>query len=184
MTIRLIEFGGILAMREALTIPFSLPPSTPEDTPRRARMLAQRGDDHAKALRLAKVYLAITAPRYWWAEFMTYRAGVEVVSESTMHTILKRNLSNEDFAAPLPKGQLNRLNSFIKRGDLLALKKELPEGFIQTRIVELNFQSLRRIYFARRGHRLPEWRSFLEKVRALPIPYLDGAVFSEREEEI
>ena len=48
------------------------------------------------------------------------------------------------------------------------IKQLLPESFIQTRIVQLNYQSLRNIYFQRRNHRLPEWREFCTWIESLP----------------
>lgn len=62
------------------------------------RTLVKRGDEHAKAVRGIEVWCKICAPRGWWQEFDTYRIGVEKLSsESTMHTIGKRDLDVNDF---------------------------------------------------------------------------------------
>ena len=52
--------------------------------------LSRAGTEHCKHLRMIMVWADITAPRYWWNEFDTYRAGVEKVSCSTMHKIMSR----------------------------------------------------------------------------------------------
>ncbi len=59
--------------------------------------LIKAGSSHRKHLRLIDVWLKIRAPRYWWTEFDTYRVGVDKVSESTMHRILKDKISRHDF---------------------------------------------------------------------------------------
>lgn len=168
-------------MRRALRIPYSLPVVSSEEAGALGKKLVLRGDDHAKAIRFCKVWLEVQAPRYWWAEMDTYRVGVEKVSESTMHTLVRNRLTQENFASPIPAGTLNRLNSFIRRKDRLALKKELPEGFLQTRIVELDYQTLRRIWLQRRNHDLPEWREFLGQIEAMLLPFADDFVFFDEE---
>lgn len=54
--------------------------------------------------------------------------------------------------------------------DFMALKRMLPESFLQRRIVNLNYQVLRHIYLDRKGHRLPEWKTFLDFLDTLPFP--------------
>lgn len=45
----------------------------------------------------------------------------------------------------------------------------LPESWLQTRTVTMNYENLRNMYFQRRGHKLTEWRkSFIEWVESLP----------------
>lgn len=63
-----------------------------------AQSLAHNGSDHRKFLRQIMVSVDITAPRYWWAEFDTYKVGTVANSCSTMHTIHKRDLTLDDFS--------------------------------------------------------------------------------------
>jgi len=142
----------------------------------RAKNLAPMDGGHNKFLESIQVWLDIKAPRYWWQEFDTYRVGVSKQSESTMHTLTRRKLTQEDFVSPIPSLRLAELNKVIgryssaKEIDLLPdmhfreLKLLLPEGFLQRRIVNLNYKVLRNIYTQRRTHRLIEWRLFLGKV--------------------
>ena len=109
--------------------------------------LVKRGDEHAKVLRGVMVWCEINAPRYLHVEIDTYRVGCErLSSESTMH-IEGQGMSEEE---------------------LLEMKENLPESHMQKRIWMFSYQTLRRIYFQRRNHRLPQWRKFCEWIETLP----------------
>lgn len=137
-----------------------------EGMPAVARRLRDKMEGHNKFLEQIVVWLDVTAARYWWQQMDTYRVGVSKQSESTMHTILKRPLGQHDFEGELPLETLERLNSLIERGEFDQLKKELPESFLQRRIVSLNYKAIRRMILQRRQHRLPEWHLFCREMRA------------------
>ena len=59
--------------------------------------LIQAGSSHRKHIRLIDAWMEIQAPLYWWNEFDTYRLGVDKVSESTMHTLTKHEITTDDF---------------------------------------------------------------------------------------
>lgn len=110
--------------------------------------LVKRGDEHSKILRGVIVWCEINAPRYWWVEMDTYKIGAErLSSESTMH-IEGKGMSEEE---------------------LVKMKEELPEGHMQKRVWMFSYQALRRIYFQRKDHRLPQWRIFCEWIKTLPF---------------
>ena len=44
----------------------------------------------------------------------------------------------------------------------------LPNGWLQTRTVTLNYQILRNIYTQRRNHKLVEWHEFCNWIKSLP----------------
>ena len=44
----------------------------------------------------------------------------------------------------------------------------LPSSYMQKRTIDLNYQTLRRIYFARKDHKLNEWRVFVDWIFELP----------------
>jgi hypothetical protein len=118
-----------------------------EDNIKLLSKLVLHGDDEAKSLRGLQVYYSLTAPRYFWHEFVTYRIGNEQLgSESTMHSAPK--FESEDY--------------FIN------YKENIKEGFLQTRYFMTNYQTLRRIYFARRNHKLPHWKEFCKWIETLP----------------
>lgn len=139
--------------------------------------LIKNGDSHAKVMRFVQAYLDIKAPRYWWQEFTTYCVGVTTMSESSVHTITKRELTEDDFEDGMDEVILRRLNNIrdldfydTQNNRMRAMKHILPESFLQRRIVNLNYQVLRHIYMDRKGHRLPEWKIFLDFINTLPFP--------------
>lgn len=146
--------------------------------------LIAAGDEHAKFARFIVSWIEVRAPRYWWQEMATYKIGAEWLSESTMYTLckdLQRIISpaqiHERFFAPEVDPHIVSRLQHIARidhpGDLDVIKANLPEGFLQGRIGVLNAQSLRRIYWQRKDHRLAEWRSFCEQLLAqYPYPQL------------
>ena len=110
--------------------------------------LVKRGDEHAKVVRGINVWAKITAPVYWWAEEETYRAGHErLASESTMHIDCK-GLSGKE---------------------LQEAKAAIPMGKELTKVDMFSYQTLRRIVAQRHNHRLPEWHTFIDWVRTLPL---------------
>lgn len=44
----------------------------------------------------------------------------------------------------------------------------LPNGWLQTRTVTLNYEVLRNIYFQRLHHKLSEWHTFCDWIESLP----------------
>lgn len=170
--IKTLEFGGLCAALQALRFPFGKEwrssiyshieehTEVPDAIRYRIELfldnkdktllmtLIRRGDEHAKVLRGVVVWCEINAPRYWWQEMDTYRVGCErLSSESTMH-IQGRGLPEDE---------------------LVELKENLIEGTMQKRIWMFSYQTLRRIYFQRRDHRLPQWRKFCDWIKTLPF---------------
>lgn len=144
-----------------------------------SRKLAHMQGGHNKFLETITLTLDIKAPRYWWQEFDTYRVGITKQSESTIHTIMKRDLTDDDFEGgtwPEFLGILNRSREIYQsaEGDenkdaLRAevfddMKAGLPEGFLQRRIVCLNLKTLQNIYHQRKNHKLPQWRMFFHDI--------------------
>lgn len=134
---------------------------------------AQRGNGEDKFLRMIQIWADVTAPRFWWAEFDTYKVGTVALSESTMHTLGKRPLAREDFEGGLPIEELlDWLNTYVCADccSVETKKRFLPEGFLQRRIVNFNYAVFANMIRQRRNHRLPQWHYFLSNVYyALPI---------------
>lgn len=169
LDIKTLEIGGFGAALQALRLPFGKECRSEvynicEDTTGEIRTtssvfidpkdlhlmstLIKRGDEHAKVVRGIMVYAEINAPRYWWQEMDTYRIGTDrLSSESTMH-IQGKGMSEEE---------------------LLKMKADLTEGTMQKRVQVFSYQTLRRIYYQRRHHRLPHWREFCQWVDSLPL---------------
>ena len=155
-----------------------------------ADTLAHKQGGHNKFLESINISLDITAPRYWWSEFDTYRVGVTKQSESTIHTLGKRDLTADDFEHNLPFDILTIFNNIIdryrctenkkeKEALFLTLKNLLPEGYLQRRIVVLNAKTLQNIIAQRINHRLPEWKQFCDTLHnSLPF-HICSWVFPE-----
>ena len=156
--LKLGEFGENIAMHGLALNKNQLP----QDMPPVADRLACMDGGHNKFLESIVVWLDITAPRYWWSQFDTYRVGVTKQSESTMHTIMKRGLTEDDFEDKLfgHTYLIHTLNDAIKAGLFDTVKALLPESFLQRRIVCTNYKALRNIYHQRKNHRLSQWQMF------------------------
>ena len=62
-----------------------------------AQTLAFKGGGHNKFLESMQVWLLIRGSLSFWKQFDTYRVGTTKQSESTMHTLRKRVLTENDF---------------------------------------------------------------------------------------
>ena len=145
--------------------------------------LTKAGTDHRKVLRQMMVSMDITAPLYWWKEADQYRIGVTTNSCSTMHKIQSKEFTLADFST-------DNMNDFSEkvmecvvealeqlRKQYLSTKDKrywysmiqlLPSSYNQKRTVTLNYEVLLNMYFARRRHKLQEWRDFCDAVMELP----------------
>lgn len=152
-----------------------------------ARKLCKAGAEHRKFLRQIFVCVDITAPRYWWQEFDTYKIGTVSNSCSAMHTIGKIpftldmfELDDEDrdkgnkfwpyMIGVLDELSMRYLNS-KQPADLQKLKRCLPESFLQKRTVTMNYENVLNMLAQRDDHRLTEWR-FDFVVWASELPYI------------
>ena len=165
------------------------------------RSLAKAGDDHGKCLRMIHVQADITAPLYWWKEYDTYKVGTVANSCSTMHKIHSKPIELLDFS--LDDFAINRdidyrledmLYNITADCELLrrkyletqdkrywkALIQLLPQSYNQKRTIDLNYQVLVHMYFARRNHKLSEWHEFCDWVEDLP--YFKEIVVQEEKE--
>ena len=153
--------------------------------------LQKAGPEHCKHLRMIMCWADIEAPRYWWQEFDTYRQGVEKVSCSTMHKLTSRELTDEDFEVEksnawaynhmrLVKYALNTMIYEYKRENDPAEKEEiwrnliqnLPQSYIQKRTVMMSYAALRNIVRQREGHKLREWKFFIDWAHKLPESWM------------
>ena len=130
-----------------------------------AHKLANQDGGHNVFLEQIQCWFDVDAPRYWWQQFDRYRIGTTRQSESTMHTLTKRYLTQDDFQGGIPDDWLDLLNAGIDKKQLDHVKQLLPESFLQRRVVTINYKSLRNIVRQRQTHRLKEWQVFCESVK-------------------
>lgn len=126
--------------------------------------LSIKDGGHNKFLESIQVWLDVIAPRYWWSEADTYRVGETKQSESTMHTLLKKPITQDMFQSPIPDDLLSLLEKYRLEANFIVLKNILPEGFLQRRIWNVNYKVLRNILSQRKDHRLEEWRAFCDYI--------------------
>ena len=145
---------------------------------------AKKGNGEEKFLRMIQIWADVTAPRFWWTEFDTYKVGTVALSESTMHTLGKRQLTPEDFETPI-EGYLDTLNSALRSDNAIDFNKGmLPEGFLQRRIVNFSYAVFANMIRQRRNHRLPQWHYFLNKIYYdLPFPEFLPSLTEEKGKE-
>ena len=151
------------------------------------RRLINGGSEHRKFLRQIFVSVDITAPLYWWKEADTYAVGVTKNSTSTMHKLASTEITldcfeTDDFTDFADIDERLNLDTIITYCETLRQKyletkdkrywKELirwlPNGWLQTRTVTMNYENLRSMCHQRMGHKLSEWRSFLKWADTLP----------------
>lgn len=147
------------------------------------KRLSKAGNDHGKFLRYLDVTVDITAPLYWWKEYDTYKVGTVANSCSTMHKIHAEEFKLKDFSHEHLTGKaLGRLrltiiylndyrNAFLKTKEKeywWHMIQSLPSSYNQKRTVKLNYQVLKSMYFARRNHKLDEWKEFCRWCEGLP----------------
>lgn len=74
--------------------------------------LAKAGTDHRKFMRMITVYVDVTAPLYWWAEYDTYKVGTVRNSCSKMHKLLSRPFEMSDFSFDKLVGYRNEVKQY------------------------------------------------------------------------
>ena len=149
-----------------------------------AQSLVRAGTDEAKFMRQIFISVDITAPIYFWKEMDTYKVGTVANSTSTMHKLSSRPIEINDFSFDkdwdldfnLAKEYVINAcetlrQKYVQTKDKRywrALIQLLPESYNQTRTWTANYAVLRNIYFARRNHKLTEWRDFCKWIETLP----------------
>ena len=169
--------------------------------------LIQSGPEHRKFMRQIFVSVDITAPLYWWKEFDTYKIGTTANSTSTMHKLASTPITIDCFEIDdFESINVNKLEStadiweiIISYCEQLRLKynetkdkcywKELirllPESWLQTRTVTMNYENVLSMVNQRKKHKLTEWSiSLINWVHTLP--YANELIFGgyyEKEDE-
>jgi len=91
---------------------------------------------------------------------------------STIHTVCKKPIEQTDFEEPILPAMITYLNELIGRYNTTKDKKifskiktNLPEGYLQKRLVCTNYKVLRNMIQQRKGHSLEEWAVFISSVK-------------------
>lgn len=157
--------------------------------------LIRAGSEHRKFMRQIIVSVDITAPLYWWKEFDTYKVGTVANSTSTMHKLASTPIDfncfefddttkNElgyiaddkytvsDFWISVIKGCESLRQKYLETKDKRYWKeliRLLPESWLQTRTVTMNYENILSMVRHRSHHKLTEWSvDFVNWVKSLP----------------
>jgi hypothetical protein len=143
-----------------------------------AKGMAFNDGGHNKFLESITVWIDIEAPRGWWQEFDTYRVGMTKQSDSTMHTIQRRLTTEDDYEPGTEPRMIITFNKILHEEtaaftntkrltgkSLQRVKWNLPEGYLQSRVVCLNYKTLRGIFLQRWNHSLEQWQTFINEMR-------------------
>ncbi len=161
-----------------------------------AQRMIRAGSSDRKFLRQIMVSVDITAPLYWWKEFDTYKVGTVANSTSTMHKLSSTPITIDCFETDdmtdviiensndptfiVSSGYAfntyinwleelrQRYNETKDQAFWKELIRLLPESWLQTRTVTMNYEILRNIYSQRKHHRLTEWHQFCDWIKTLP----------------
>lgn len=143
------------------------------------------------------VWADMSLPLTMWKQLDTYRAGVEKVSTSTMHTMMKQELTLDDVEPTSDGGYgeniygtiayINeKIRAYATEDDPATKRyiwdrviQALPTSFIQKRTMMFSYAALRNIVRQRKGHKLGEWKQFIDWVYTLP--YANELIFDKEE---
>ena len=148
------------------------------------------GQPNSKFLRMIHAQVCITAPLYWWKEMDTYKVGTTANSTSTMHRIANYPITMDCFemddfedckddsnvyVSAIWVESITRLEKLRQTYNATKDKRYwkelirlLPESWLQTRMFDCDYATLRNIYCWRKNHKLTEWKQFGDWVESLP----------------
>ena len=137
------------------------------------------GLGHDNYLKGILVHVDIVAPLYWWKEAQRYHWFDFVSSQSTMHCLLKFEVSTQVVDETDPrvvaviKDLINEYNAIEDVNEKVAKWREiiasLPCGFCLGATMTTNYQQLKTMYRQRRHHKLVEWHVFCDWCLTLPM---------------
>lgn len=165
-----------------------------------AQTLIKAGPEHRKFLRQIFVSVDITAPLYFYKELDTYKVGTVSNSTSTMHKLATTpitlncfeigdynptatevietgvNISGEELIIQFCEGLRQKFLETKDKSYWKELIRWLPESWLQTRTVTMNYENLYSMYHQRQFHKLNEWSgkdnealpNFVAWVKTLP----------------
>lgn len=156
------------------------------------------GSPNSKFLRMIHCQICVTAPIYWWKEMDTYKIGTVRNSSSTMHKLASTPITMDCFEMddfdtlsdffmtvrdksvayniywqyhliPILEQLRQKYNETKDKRYWKELIRLLPESWLQTSVLDLNYETLRNIYSWRKNHKLTEWHQFCKVIEELPL---------------
>ena len=124
-----------------------------------AETLAFKQGGHNKFLESIQVWMLVRGSLSFWKQFDTYRVGITKQSESTMHTLKKRQLTKQDFIE-----ETFCIPTITQNFSIDAMRDSLPSGFLECRVVNTNYKTLQNIIHQRKNHKSQKWNIFIEQL--------------------
>jgi len=150
----------------------------------------------AKFARFIQVYFDVEAPLHWWSDFKDYKVGSEKITDPINRKLLNEPISIDSFeinknntgCVQVIEKTIEVINSLIvsynstfstenKRNIIKSIKSILPHSYIISGAINLNYQTLRAIYFNRKESRSDNWKTFCQFIASLP--YADSLLIVE-----
>ena len=155
---------------------------TDKDVMRAERLGSTRGGEgHDNFLKGITVQMDVVAPLFWWKEAQRYHWFEFVSSQSTMHCLLKFDVS-EQCVPDTDPFVISRIKELIaaynaideekkdeKKAAWRVIVASLPSGFCLGATMVTNYQQLKTMYFQRKDHKLQEWHVFCDYILGLPL---------------
>lgn len=139
---------------------------------------AQKGSGHDNFLKGIIVQFDLTMTPKMSVELERYHFIDFISSQSTMHRITRFDLDKvyieyvDKRIIDIMKDKVTQYNNETDKEKKEKLYLEIlysnPCGFKLTAGMTTNYQQLKTIYYQRKNHRLPEWRTFCDWVETLP----------------
>ena len=141
---------------------------------------SQGGQGHDNFLKGIIVQMDVVAPLFWWKEAQRYHWFDFISSQSTMHCLLKFDISLQCVSDTDPRiieiikeliGEYNKIpaeNTIELKAQWRRIVASLPSGFCLGASMTTNYQQLKTMYFQRKGHKLIEWGKFCDWAITLP----------------
>lgn len=172
-----------------------------------AQTLIRAGSEHRKFMRQIFVSVDITAPLYWWKEFDTYKVGTVANSTSTMHKLTSQPITMNCFEMDDYHTSICDISTcwgrlietleklryvYVKTKDKRVWKeliRLLPESWLQTRTITMNYENIYSMVKQRKNHKLNEWSgndyplfsNFISWAKSLP--YSQELIFIDKIED-
>lgn len=132
------------------------------------------GSGHDSFLNGITVTMNITAPLYWWKQAQRYHWLEFISSQSTMHCVFKFDIEKQcvntvdSYIIERMKKLIDFYNKEPNEELWQTIIASLPCGFCLGASMITNYRQLKTICKQRKGHRLKEWKTFIDWCISLP----------------
>ncbi len=137
------------------------------------------GSGHDSFLNGITVIADFTAPLYWWKQAQRYHWFEFISSQSTMHCATKFKVEERCVPETNPeviKIVQKMIDEYAATKDDTSNNKNLwyqiiatlPSGFCLSATMVTNYRQLKTMCLQRKGHRLTEWKDFIDWCKTLP----------------